>query len=260
MFLNPAHVEKSIPALRQLINDYPLGVLTTAIPSATNPLIQSSHIPFVLDVEDESSETELGVLRAHMARPNPQSLSLMDALVAKHGPTASGNVLEEEVMVLFTSTVQHYVTPKFYTETKPYTGKVVPTWNYAAVQAYGRIRVYFDPRSEETSNFLDKQMHDLSQNSETKIMGFTGEGERPGPWKVTDAPKPYLEIMKKNVIGIEIVIDRLQGKFKMSQEMRLGDREGVIKGFKRLDSELAQQMADQVQERSDLKENKKANI
>ncbi|KAI9162885.1 hypothetical protein HJFPF1_04480 [Paramyrothecium foliicola] len=258
MLLSAAHTEKSIPALRKLVQDYPLGVLTTAIPHSTNPLILSTHIPFVLDVQDVSSRTELGVLRAHLARANPQSKSMMDALTAEYSDEASGQTLSQEVLVLFTSDVQHYVTPKFYTETKPYTGKVVPTWNYASVQAYGRIRVFFDSKSERTSEFLNNQMHDLSQNSETKIMGFTGEGEQPRPWKVSDAPEPYLEIMKKNIIGIEIVIERLEGKFKMSQEMRLGDREGVVKGFEKMDTDVAQRMAQIVKERSDLKESSKA--
>ena len=126
MYLRNGHVEPSLPVLRQLIRDYPLGVLTTAIPSKTYPTILSTHIPFVLDVDDETSTTELGVLRAHLARPNPQSKSMSEALI--NSGKANGAYLDEEVLILFTSQVQHYVTPKFYTETKPVSGKVVPTW------------------------------------------------------------------------------------------------------------------------------------
>ncbi|WP_254554525.1 FMN-binding negative transcriptional regulator, partial [Salmonella enterica] len=82
--------------------------------------------------------------------------------------------------------------PKFYTETKPTTAKVVPTWNYAAVQAYGRARIFYESKTPETQNFLGKQIDDLSRHGETAIMGYTGKGDRPGPWKVTDAPERYI--------------------------------------------------------------------
>jgi transcriptional regulator len=78
---------------------------------------------------------------------------MMDTLVASGTST---NTLEQEVLVLFTATSHHYVTPKFYTETKPVTAKVVPTWNYSAVQGYGRATLYFDSKSDVTSEFLSK--------------------------------------------------------------------------------------------------------
>ncbi|KAK1992752.1 putative transcriptional regulator [Colletotrichum falcatum] len=210
MHLRADHAEDSIPALRQLIRDHPLGVLTTAIRSASQPFIQSSHVPWVLDVQDESSETELGTLRGHLARANPQRKTMVESLPpADDRAGTGGNVLDQEVLVLFTAPAHHYVTPKFYyAETKPATGKVVPTWNYAAVQAYGRARIYHEPGSEETSAFLARQISDLFWHGETSVMGYTGEDGRPGPW--------------------EIAIDRLQGKFKMSQESGEGDREGII--------------------------------
>ncbi|KAF0322491.1 transcriptional regulator [Colletotrichum asianum] len=217
MFISSAHAETRIPVLRQLIRDYPLGVLTTAIPSDNHPLILASHVPFVLDVDDDKAMIE-----------------------AVQSSNNSAVTLEQEVLVLFTAAPHHYVTPKFYTETKPTTAKVVPTWNYAAVQAYGRATIHFD-----------------SKHTETSVMDYTGKGDRPGPWKVADAPERYIELMKKNIISIEIVIERLEGKFKMSQEMRKGDREGVIRGFQSLDSEGGQVMADLVKERSDLKESAK---
>ncbi|KAK7592182.1 hypothetical protein V3481_006806 [Fusarium oxysporum f. sp. vasinfectum] len=251
MIIPSVHAEKRIPVLRQLIRDNALGVLTTAISSDAHPYIQSSHIPFILDVEDEDSDTELGVLRGHIARQNPQAKAMIQAL-EKDGPGT--RVLEQEVLVLFTATPHHYVTPKFYTETKPTTAKVVPTWNYAAVQAYGRATVYYDSKCETSFNFLSKQLHDLSEHTEKSITGYTGKGDRPGPWKVSDAPERYIELMQKNIIGIEISIHRLEGKFKMSQEMRMGDRHGVVDGFKNLGSEAGQTLASMVQERIDLKE------
>lgn len=250
MYLRAVHAESSIPVLRQLIRSFPLGILTTAIPSKSYATILSSHIPWVLDVQDESSETELGVLRGHLSRPNPQSKTMIEALEAKGMPT--GSFLEEEVMVLFTSPVQHYVTPKFYVDTKPKTGKVVPTWNYAAAQAYGKAKIYYDAKADETGAFLSKQIADLTRQSEEKIMKFDGKEGRKGAWEVSDAPDRYVELLKKGIIGIEIVLERLEGKFKMSQEMGAEDQKGVIEGFEKLDSEVGSEMADTVRQRSKL--------
>ncbi|KAJ6473576.1 putative FMN-binding domain-containing protein [Mycena vitilis] len=226
MYLRAVHAESDIPTLRDLIRAFPLGVLTTAISSPNFPLIQSSHIPFVLDVSDESSTTDLGRLRGHIARANPQAKVMIEAL--RDSPT---NVLQQEVLVLFTSPVpQHYVTPKFYVDTKPSTGK-----------------------SEETGAFLDQQIDDLTKHAEEHLMGFTGEGERPNAWGVKDAPASYTDLLKKAIVGIEIEIDRLEGKFKMSQESGEGDRNGVIEGFRQLGSDVAREMASLVKERGDPK-------
>ena len=254
MHFNKNHAEPSLVALRRIIRENPLGIFTTAIDSAEHPLLQSSHIPFVLDVGDESSETELGRLRGHLARMNPQSKAIMDEVAAAG---SGGPYLEREVLILFTSSAHHYVTPKFYRETKPTTGKVVPTWNYSAVQVYGKARVYVDARAEETGAFLGQQIHDLSEHCERTIMGYTGEGDRPGPWKVTDAPERYTELLRKAIIGVEVEVTRMEGKFKMSQEMPDGDIDGVIAGFRGLGSEVGREMADVVEERKELKMKKK---
>lgn len=255
MYLRAIHAETSITTLRQLVRSNPLGVLTTAIPSKRFPLILSSHIPWILDVEDESSETELGTLRGHLARANPQSKTMIDNLEADAKP--NGSFLEEEVLVLFTATSHHYVTPKFYTETKPDTGKVVPTWNYAAAQAYGKAKIYFDSKSPETGAFLSQQIHDLSQHAEKSIMGYDGKEGRVGAWKVADAPEKYIELLQKAIVGIEIKLDRLEGKFKMSQESTQGDREGVIKGFEALGTPTGGRIAELVKERGEMKDSGK---
>jgi predicted FMN-binding regulatory protein PaiB len=251
MYLRAVHAEAQIQILQQLIRDNPLGILTTAIKSPQYPLIQSSHIPFVLDVpETPDGSLSNGVLRGHMAKQNPQAKALMEALAAQQEQGKAGLELSDEVLILFNGPHHHYVTPKFYTETKPATGKVVPTWNYAAAQAYGKIRVYCDSKSEETSTFLQTQIEELSRQSETKIMGSSS------PWEVSDAPVNYVDLLKKNIIGIEITIDRLQGKFKMSQEMGQGDRQGVIEGFQKLGTDVGKGIADMVKERGELKDNK----
>ncbi|KAF7554851.1 hypothetical protein G7Z17_g2586 [Cylindrodendrum hubeiense] len=220
MYIRAAHAEADIRILRRLIHDNPW---------------------------DESSETELGHLRGHLARQNPQSKAIIDALTSN----PALNTLEQEVLVIFSVPTHHYITPKFYVDTKPTTGKVVPTWNYAAAQVYGKAKVFFDSASEETSTFLQKQIQDLTHHSETTIMGYTG-ADRPTEWTVSDAPERYVDILKKNIVGIEITIERLEGKFKMSQEMKKEDREGVIKGLGDFDSDAAQEVSKIVQHRSDL--------
>lgn len=252
MYLRAVHAETSIKTLRKLIRSNPLGVLTTAIPSERHPLILSSHIPWILDVQDEASETELGILRGHLARANPQSKTMIDTLEAESKP--NGSFMEREVLVLFTVPAHHYITPKFYTETKPDTGKVVPTWNYAAAQVYGKAKIFFDSKSPETGAFLSKQIHDLSEHAEASIMGFDGKEGRQEAWKVMDAPAKYIELLQKAIIGIEIKVDRLEGKFKMSQESTKGDREGVIDGFSALGSEIGDEMARLVRDRGELKD------
>ncbi|KAF7588346.1 hypothetical protein BBP40_005874 [Aspergillus hancockii] len=253
MYLRAIHAESSINALFELIQSNPFGVLTTAIPSTSHHLIQSSHIPWVLDIISDDPDAPMkGRLRGHMARQNPQAKTIIEAMTAAGSPSASP--LQQEVQVLFTSQNHHYVTPKFYTETKPDTGKVVPTWNYAAAQVYGKATIYYDSSSTESSEYLSKQIHDLSQLCETSIMGYTGEGGKKAPWKVADAPDRYIEIMRKNIIGVEVMIEDIGGKFKMSQESSQGDREGVIEGFNNLGSEVGRNVAALVRERGELQD------
>ncbi|KAF5001062.1 hypothetical protein FGRMN_1256 [Fusarium graminum] len=248
MYIRSTHAETDLRVLRRLIRENPLGMLTTGIKSPTYSFLQSSHIPFLLDVQDESSETELGRLRGHLARQNPQSKTMMEHCSAN---PASKGYLEDEVLVIFTKPAHHYVTPKFYTETKPATGKVVPTWNYAAAQVYGKARIYYE-NNEETSSFLGKAISDLTDHNEENTMGYTG-GDKPTPWKVTDAPEKYTELLKRNIIGIDIEVTKLEGKFKMSQEMGRGDRDGVAKGFESLQTVVGDEIAKTVRERGEAK-------
>ncbi|KAH8678428.1 putative transcriptional regulator [Xylariales sp. PMI_506] len=245
MYLREVHAERSIPALRQLIRDQPFGILTTAIASEAFPLIQATHVPFILDIEDETSETELGTLRGHIARANPQAKAMIASLAG-----SETNVLEQEVLVLFNATTHHYVPPRFNTESKPLDGKVVGTWNYGAAQVYGKARIFFDSRAEETGAFLQSQLVALSDHCEKSIMGYTGKGGKPEAWQMSEAPERYIELLKKAIIGIEIKIDRLEGKFKMGQELSEGDRQGVVEGFKELGTDVGNSMAEIVASRA----------
>jgi transcriptional regulator len=257
MYLREAHAEAHVPVLQQLIRENPLGILTTAIKSPQHPFILASHIPFVLDVPETADGTlSNGILRGHIAKQNPQAKVLMEAIAARKEQGHDTLELLDEVLVLFNGPHHHYVTPKFYVETKPDSGKVVPTWNYSAAEVYGKITVYCDSKSEKTSSFLQRQLGDLTRQSESRIMGHTG-GDEPSPWEVSDAPAPYIEILQKNIIGIEIRIDRIGGKFKMSQEMGKGDRAGVIDGFNNLGTETGEGIAKTVEERGQLKDSQK---
>ncbi|KAK7448812.1 hypothetical protein VKT23_013542 [Stygiomarasmius scandens] len=251
MYLRTAHAEHDIPTLQAFIRANPLGIFTTAIESPSDHFLQSSHIPWILDVSDEQSPTELGKLRGHMARANPQAKAIISDLTSGSSKDTSPK-LSRDVLVLFNGPAHHYVTPKFYTETKPSTGKVAPTWNYAAVQVYGRATIYFDARAEETDAFLSRAVADLSHFSETSIMGYEK------PWSVNDAPESFIALLKKAIIGIEIEITDMDGKWKMSQEMKEGDHEGVIKGFEALGTELGQVMADTVRQRGELAQKSKS--
>ncbi|KAJ5126869.1 hypothetical protein N7448_007648 [Penicillium atrosanguineum] len=248
MYLRAVHAESSIQALFEFIKANPLGVLTTAISSPSHPFIQSSHIPWVLDeISDDPEAPVKGRLRGHMARANPQSKAMIES-------ASNTTKLEQDVMILFTNQYHHYVTPKFYTETKPATAKVVPTWNYAAAQVYGKATIYYDSAAEETAQYLSRQIDDLSKMCETSIMGYTGRDGKPEPWSVSEAPERYIDIMKKAIIGIEVTIESIGGKAKMSQESGEGDRQGVIEGFNGLGSDVGAYIAQQVKERGEMKD------
>ena len=245
MYLRAAHAESNLATLRQFIRDNPLGLLVSGIHSSNYPTLQCSHIPWILDVADEEDQTESGRLRGHMARQNPHSKALIEAVVAS--PELNG-YLQDEITIMFNGPAHHYVTPKYYTETKPVTGKVVPTWNYSAVQAYGKARILHDRHDATTGTFLQKAIEDLSKQSEASL----GHNETAGAkkaWAVSDAPTAYVDLLKKNIIGIEIEITRLEGKWKMSQELGQGDRQGVIDGFNAMNTDLGRAMSSMVGQR-----------
>ncbi|KAL3467808.1 transcriptional regulator PAI 2-type [Aspergillus heterothallicus] len=252
MHIQPIYSDPSPTALLDFIQENSLGIFTTGIPSPHHAHLQSSHIPWVLD-RPSATESPLKVrLRGHIARANPQAKAMIDSLTSSN--LASGSTLEQEVLILFNGPYHHYVTPKFYAETASASAKVAGTWNYAAVQVYGRARIFFDSKSQETDEFLMRQLYALSEQSEKRIMGFTGEDGREAPWDIDDVPVNYMNILKKGIAGIEIEADRIEGKFKMSQEKPKGDREGVIKGFEGLGTDAADYIAKAVRQRGEIKD------
>lgn len=226
MYLRPVHAEADEAALKAFVRDNPLGILTTALASSSHPLLQSTHIPWVYDAGEEG----LGSLRGHIARNNPHAKALLEA-------AQNGGAIDPEVMVLFQAPHHSYVTPQYYVETKPTTGKVVPTWNYAAAQIYGRATIH----ATDTA-FLMRQVDDLTRQEE-------GRDEKRTPWKVSDAPERYVDLLAKAIVGISIEVTRLEGKYKMSQEMGEADRLGVVRGFEGQGTEAGRAMAQMVHER-----------
>jgi transcriptional regulator len=137
----------------------------------------------------------------------------------------------EECLVVFQGP-QDYVTPSWYA-TKRETGKVVPTWNYATVHVWGRPRVMND------DSWLRRQIEDLAASR---------EGSREAPWKVDDAPADFVAMQMRAIVGVEIPIGRIEGKWKMSQNRPEADRDGVIEGFRAM-GEAGEEIAALVAER-----------
>ncbi|MBV9890456.1 MAG: FMN-binding negative transcriptional regulator [Rhizobacter sp.] len=191
----PDHFSEARPhVLRAFVRDHPLGLLVTQNRAGG---IDANSVPFVLDAEGDGP----GVLRAHVARANAlwkTARDDVDALVVFQGP-------------------QGYVSPAWY-PSKAEHGKVVPTWNYLMVQARGRLRA-IDDRAwlrEFVSRLTDRH-----------------EAARPAPWAVTDAPGDYLDTMLGAIVGIEIALASLVGKWKVSQNRSAADRAGVVEGLAR---------------------------
>jgi transcriptional regulator len=153
----------------------------------------ANAVPFTR-VDDGS---RFGRLRAHLARANPQWREL------------SG-----EVLVVFQG-AGHYITPSWY-PTKRETGKVVPTWNYVMAQARGTVSV------KESPEWLRAQVEQLTGEREAGL---------PTPWKVGDAPEDYVAAQLRAIVGIEIAVSDLRGKWKASQNRPEADRAGVIAGL-----------------------------
>lgn len=193
MYQPPAFRETRVDVLHALIRTHPLGLLICT--GEDGPL--ADPLPFLLDTSADGKAT----LRAHMARANPAWRAISER------PDVS-------VLVVFQGP-QAYVTPSWY-ETKKLTGKVVPTWNYAVVQARGRATVNEDPE------WLRAQVANLTD---------THESDRPDRWTVGDAPNTFIDAQIKGIVGVSVEVADLQGKWKMSQNRPVEDREGVAAGY-----------------------------
>jgi transcriptional regulator len=179
--------------LTTFIQANPLGLLITN----TSEELLASSIPFLLF----PNEGDHGVLRAHLAKANPHWKALES---------------QAECLIVFQG-AHGYVSPSWY-PSKTENHKVVPTWNYSMVQCRGIPKVIHDPA------WLHRQISDLTVTHE---QGRTN----PAPWEVNDAPADFIDTQIKAIVGIEIPISWIEGKFKMSQNRLEQDRLGVIKGM-----------------------------
>jgi transcriptional regulator len=188
----PAHFnEHRVDALHGLIRERPLGTLVTLGAEGLN----ANHIPFEIDAEP----APFGTLRGHVARANPvwrDFSSAVETLVIFPGPSA-------------------YVSPSWY-PSKPITGEVVPTYNYVIVHGYGTMKVIHD------REWLRALVTRLTNRFEA------GRG---APWQVTDAPPAFIDKQLRAIVGIEIALTKLIGKWKVSQNRPALDRDGVVKGL-----------------------------
>jgi len=189
--------------MHELIRARPLATLITLSSSGLN----ANHIPLHLS----ESPTPFGTLQGHVARANPILEDLkkdIEVLAVFHGPDA-------------------YITPSWYA-TKKETGKVVPTWNYAVVHAYGHMRVVDD------ASWLRAQLVALTTHNEASFLE---------PWAVSDAPHEFTEKLIGNIVGFEMVITRLSGKWKVSQNQPQQNQASVIEGLKASGQEESSAMA-----------------
>jgi transcriptional regulator len=188
----PSHFAESRPeVLHRLISEHPFGMLVTHDGSG----LDANHLPFELD----AAAGQHGVLKGHVARTNPLWRSVAN---------------DAEVLVVFRAE-DAYVSPSWY-PSKQETHKHVPTWNYSVVHAHGRIHIHDDEQ------YVRGVVARLTR---------THEATQAAPWKMTDAPADYIEAMLKAIVGIEIEITRLIGKFKLSQNREARDRQGAAEAL-----------------------------
>jgi len=201
----PKHFEQpDREAMARLLQAHPLATLVWPSPDG----LTAEHLPLLWD--RGPGDGEHGTLRGHVARANPvwREAAGTAVLVLLQGPQA-------------------YVTPSWY-PSKAATGKVVPTWNYAVVHLHGRLHAV------EDAAWLRTLVGRLTD---------THEASHALPWQVGDAPADYIEQMLRAIVGIEIPLTRVQGKWKVSQNRSAADRAGVAAGLDSRDHDAARAMA-----------------
>lgn len=210
MYLPQQFEEVRLEVLHGLIRSHPLGALVIL----SGGELSANHLPFLI----QSEPGEKGRLCGHVSRANPvwrQFDGDTEGLVIFQGPEC-------------------YITPSWYPG-KRLDGRVVPTWNYAVVHVHGK------PRAIENPDWLLEHVTRLTAVHET------GQQQ---PWRVSDAPQDFIEQMIRGIVGIEIPVSRLVGKWKVSQNRSLPDRLGVAAGLEAQASDRSSAMAEMVRERA----------
>ena len=210
MYLPKHFVENRIEVLHDLINSNPLATLVTM----TADGLTANHIPLILS-------------------PNPAPFGTLQGHVARANRVWRDFTPEVETLIVFQS-ADAYINPAWYA-TKRETGKVVPTWDYAVVHAHGFLRVIDD------AVWLRRQIENLTAQMET---------DSAEPWQPSDAPADYIEKLIAAIVGIEIVIIKLEGKWKVSQNQSPENMAGVTNGLRERNKTNDLEMAELVAERS----------
>jgi transcriptional regulator len=209
MYIPKHNEEKRIPVMQALMVGYPLATLVTLGSQG----LFASHIPMVF----EQNGSGLGVLKGHISRANTQWRDLNP---------------EVDALAIFAGH-QHYVTPTWYSENGEH-AKQVPTWNYAVVHAYASLKVI------EDKQWLLAHVSRLTDIHEAAF---------PLPWKVSDAPEDFIGSQLKGIVGLELSIKRLEGKWKVSQNRTERERKGVMDGLTKLNTPESLAMKALVEER-----------
>jgi transcriptional regulator len=194
MYIPSSFAERRPEDVFEFVEAHSLGALVTTSPSGE---LFATHLPWLVD----RTRGEHGTLRGHIARANPH-----------HRSPHAGS--DGEALVIF-SGHDAYVRPGWYAS-KAEHGRVVPTWNYVAVHAYGTLRFIDDPAV----------LRDLVESLTARH-----ESARPTPWHLSDAPEEYVQKQLKAIVGVELSITRLEGKWKMSQNRSGADIDGVVRGL-----------------------------
>ncbi|HEV7990357.1 MAG TPA: FMN-binding negative transcriptional regulator [Gemmatimonadaceae bacterium] len=192
MYIPHANAEHRPETMFAFIEARAFGTLVTASPADG---LFATHLPLVLD----RTRGDHGILEGHVARGNPHhehSLASSEALVIFQGADA-------------------YITPSWYAAKSEH-GRVVPTWNYVAVHAYATLRFVDDV------GFLARHLEALTRRH---------EAGRERPWSMTDAPAEFIAQLQRGIVGVELTINRLEGKWKMSQNRSDADIDGVVRGL-----------------------------
>jgi transcriptional regulator len=206
----PEHFkEDRVAVMHDAIRKYGFGTLVTF----SGQELEASHLPLLLDPKPVPFGTVLG----HMARANPQWQRIKPGI---------------EVLAIFLGP-NTYITPSWY-PTKQQNGKVVPTWNYLAIHAYGTLSLFDDP---------------AELRAHVSMMTDTHESPRAAPWALNDAPESFVQGMLRAIVGFKLRITRLEGKWKMSQNRPGQDVTGVLEGLARDEGEAHEAVAEIVAER-----------
>ena len=208
MYIPKANEETRLPVLHDFLRAHPFATLVTM----GNAGMIATHLPLVL--EDDGSE--FGLLKGHISRANTQWKDINTSI---------------DALAIFAGD-HHYITPNWY-PSKHQDGKQVPTWNYVVTHCYGPLKFIEDPQ------WLLAHLETLTT---------IHEASSPIPWKIADAPPEFIKALLNGIIGLELPVRKIEGKWKLSQNRSQQDRQGVVEGLTQLDTPESLAMSDLVKQ------------